>query len=296
MAIGRVTQNMMVNQSLNAIGANSARLAASQEQLATGRRLNRPSDSPTDTIAAMRVRSEQAQLAQHTRNAEDGLGWLGQIDSTLSSMTTQVRRARDLALQGANAGTASPAAREALAVEVEQLRSSLLANANTTYLGRPVFGGITAGSVAYAPDGSWAGEAASVDRVIAPGVSVSVNLNGTDVFGPDGDSLFDDLETLANSLRSGDLTAIRGGIDTLGGRLDALTTAQADAGIRAKRLEQVVSDATGSALTLTARLSDLEDADLVKTAIDVKLFEVSYQAALATSSRVLSTSLMDYLR
>lgn len=296
MAIGRVTQSMMVRQSLNAIETNSSRLAQSQEQLSTGRRLNRPSDSPTDTIAAMRVRGEQAALAQHKRNAEDGLGWLNQIDGALSSITTQVRRARDLALQGANEGMSSTAAREALAVEVDQLRESLMATANTQYLGRPVFGGITAGSTAYDANGDWVGQSAPVNRTVANGVTIAVNVNGPDVFGVDGSSLFDELESLSNSLRAGDTAGIRTGIDALSARQDTILTTHAGVGIRASRIEQVLTEATSSDLSLTARLSDLEDADLIKAAIDVKLQEVAYQSALATSSRVLSTSLLDYLR
>lgn len=296
MAIGRVTQNMMVRQSLSAIETNASRLAQSQEQLSTGRRLNRPSDSPGDTIAAMRVRGEQAALAQHTRNAEDGMGWLNQLDGALSSITSQVRRARDLALQGANEGMSSASAREALAVEVDQLRESLIATANSQYLGRPVFGGITAGASAYDASGVWVGQAGAVNRTIGNGVSIAVNVNGPDVFGVDGASLFDELESLSNSLRAGDTAGIQTSITELNTRQDAIITTQAGVGIRAKRVEQVLTDATSSDLSLTSRLSDLEDADLIKAAIDVKLQEVAYQSALATSARVLSNSLLDYLR
>ncbi len=296
MSISRVTQNMMVRQSMTAIETNASRLAAKQEELSTGRRLNRPSDSPTDAIAAMRVRTETAELKQHARNAEDGLGWLNQLDTSLSSMTEQVRRARDLALQGATDGVLNAAGRDALAIEVDQLRDSLISLANTDYLGRPVFGGITAGTVAYDANGDWAGTAASVTRTVGPGVKVQVNVNGPDVLGPTGNSLFDDLTALSGALRAADTVGVQTGLSALAGRLDTLTTTLADVGIRAKRLEGVVAEATNKELTLVSRLSDLEDADLVRTAIDVKLAEVAHQSALATSARVLSTSLLDYLR
>ncbi len=296
MAITRVTQNMMVRQSLTSIETNASRLAAKQEELSTGRRLNRASDSPSEAIAAMRVRAESAELKQHARNADDGLGWLNQLDSSLTSMTDQVRRARDLALQGANDGSMSQAGRDALAVEVDQLRESLISVANTDFLGRPVFGGVTAGADAYDANGVWIGTAAAVNRTVAPGVQVQVNVNGPDVFGPTGASLFDDLAALSTALLTGNTAGVRTGIEALNGRLDTLTTTQADVGIRAKRLEGVLSDAVSKELTLTTRLSDLEDADLVRSALDVKLAEVAHQAALATSARVLSVSLMDFLR
>ncbi|NYG58698.1 flagellar hook-associated protein 3 FlgL [Nocardioides daedukensis] len=296
MALGRVTQNMMVRQSLTAIETNSSRAAKLQEQLASGRRLNRPSDSPTDTIEAMRVRAEAAANKQFAANAQDGIGWLGQLDTTLASMTSQVRRARELALTGANEGAMSPASREALAVEVDQIRESLITQANTDYLGRPVFGGVTAGSKAYDADGTYIGTPAAVNRTVADGVSVRVDVDGLAVFGTAGDSLFDDLAALSSALRAGDGDEIRAGIDILAGRMTDLTNTQVDVGIRQKRLDDVLASSVDTELTLTARLSDLEDVDLVKTAIDVKLADVAYQASLASSARVLSTSLMDYLR
>src|SRR4051794_587332 len=152
MAVTRVTQHMMSSHSMDAMQTSLSRLAKLQEQLSTGRVLNRPSDSPADTTSAMRIRSSLTDVKQYARNAADGDAWLGQIDSALTSATDQVRRARDLALQGANQGAMGPAAREALATEVDQIREGVLTTANATYLGRPVFGGVTAGSAAY--DGS----------------------------------------------------------------------------------------------------------------------------------------------
>src|SRR3546814_13784325 len=139
MALGRVTQNMMVRQSLTAIETNSSRAAKLQEQLASGRRLNRPSDSPTDTIAAMRVRAEAAANKQFAANAQDGIGWLGQHDTTLASMTSQVSRARELAQTCANHGDVSPASPEPIEVEVDQLQESLLNQTNTDYPVRPYY-------------------------------------------------------------------------------------------------------------------------------------------------------------
>ncbi|NHA00563.1 hypothetical protein G5V59_12490 [Nocardioides sp. W3-2-3] len=64
-----------------------------------------------------------ADQAQYSRNAQDGIGWLTQVDSALDSVTTSVKRARDLALQGANASASGPVAREALATEVDGIKA-----------------------------------------------------------------------------------------------------------------------------------------------------------------------------
>src|SRR5689334_24960533 len=106
MAIQRVTQHMLNQRSITSVQTGLARLAKLQEQLSTGRVLNRPSDSPTGTTSAMRIRSSIADVKQYGRNAADGNGWLTTLDTALTSANDQVLRARDLALQGANEGVA----------------------------------------------------------------------------------------------------------------------------------------------------------------------------------------------
>ena len=298
MTLNRVTQSMLTDRSLGNLQQSLTRLSQIQEHLSTGRVLNRPSDSPADAAAAMRLRSNIGAQQQYARNAEDGLGWLNTLDSTLQGASSQVRRARDLALQGAN-GASSPAAREALAVEVEQIREGLVATTNTTYLGRPVFGGTTAGQVAYlqtAGVASYVGDGNPVIRTVAEGVTVDVQLSGPTAFGPDGDSVLDHLSALASALRAGDAAGIQAGIGALGVDGDRVTSALADVGTRTARIEQAAQRARDAELDLSNRLSEIENADLPQTMVELQMQEVAYQAALAATARVLQPSLVDFLR
>lgn len=292
----RVTQNMLTDRSVSSLQLGLSRLAKVQEQISTGRVLNRPSDSPTQTTAAMRIRSSIADQTQYVRNAEDGIGWLGTVDQTLAGMSDQVRRARELGLQGASSGTTSQAAREALATEVEQIREGLVAAGNTTYLGRPIFGGVTPGATAFDASGAYVGVPGQVNRTIADGVKVRVDVAGTDVVGPDGASLFDDLDALVVSLRAGDATGIRAGLGALEGRLDDLGSVRATAGARYSRIEQAAQRGRDAVLDLTTSLSEIENTDLPRAMVDLKMQEVAYQAALASTARVMQPSLLDFLR
>jgi len=296
MAIGRVTQSMMTQRSLGSLQTSLGRLAELQEHLSTGRVLNRPSDSPGDTTSAMRLRSSVADQQQYARNAEDGLGWLGQIDNTLTSMNGEVRRARDLGLQGIN-GSSGPAAREALAVEVDKIRESLLGSANTRYLDRPVFGGITAGNRAFDPTtGNFVGQSGAVNRTIGAGPPVDVQVDGQAVFGPDGDSLFTHLADLSAALRSGDATAMGNVVGVLNGDMNTITSTVSDVGTRYNRLEAATQAAADAELSLTTSLTEIENTDLPKATVELQMQEVAYQAALASTARVLQPSLLEFLR
>jgi flagellar hook-associated protein 3 FlgL len=189
-----------------------------------------------------------------------------------------------------------PAAREALATEVDQIREGVLTTANSGYLGRPVFGGVTAGSVAYDTTGTYVGVPGAVNRTISAGVEVDVSVAGAAAFGGAGSTVFDHLTALATALRAGDQAGITAGIGTLATDLDRLTTTQADVGTRQKRVEAAQVAAGDDELKLTGSLSEIENADLPRTLVDLQMQQVAYQAALGATARVMQPSLLDFLR
>lgn len=295
MTLGRVTQQQVVQRSLHHMQLGSERLSRLQEQLTTGRSINRPSDSPTGTATAMRLRGSMAQAEQRERAAADGAAWLAVADGAMSSATAVVRNARELGQQSVN-GATSPAARQALAASVTQLRADLVSLANTTHLDRPVFGGVTAGSRAYDDTGAYVGREGAVVRSVGDDTKVRVDVEGRSVFGPDGDSVFTHLDDLATALGAGDGAAVSTALDRLSQDLQRIGTAQSEAGTRAAAVDRAGQAATDQRLRLQGSLSEVENVDLPETVVQLRLQEVAYQAALGATARVLQPSLMDFLR
>lgn len=301
MPITRMTQSMMSEQARSGMQIGLNRLAKVQEQLTTGRIINRPSDDPTGATSAMRIRTSVAAQAQFERNGQDAMGWLNQLDSALSDATDQVRRARELGIQS-QSGAMGPEARAALATEIDQIREGLVTTANSTYLDRPVFGGVTSGNVAYelsAGTVTYQPAATASDgvlRTVGDGAVVRVDLEGPDAFGADGSSLFDHLGQLADALRAGDPAAVTTALNDLDVDSKRLINASAEIGARTNRVEHALTSATEANLRLTSSLSELENTDIVKATVDLQLSEVAYQAALSVTSRVIQPSLLDFLR
>ena len=154
MAIARVTQNMMTQRSLGGLQSS-----LSQAGRDPGAALHRPDPQPAVGLADRHHRRRCGCARRSpTRSSTPATprtasAWLGQIDTDADRddrpgpARPRPRRSR------ASTGALGPAARESLAVEVDQIREGLIASANTTYLGRPVFGGITAGAQAYDASG-----------------------------------------------------------------------------------------------------------------------------------------------
>jgi flagellar hook-associated protein 3 FlgL len=294
----RSTQQSISARALVGLQGNISRLGTLQEQLSSGKQISRPSDSPTGAVSAMQIRSEIRTAEQHMRNATDGMGWLGTIDNTLSTMSSQLTRARDLAIQGASSGSVNmPGAREALASEVRNIRQSLISAANTTYLDRPVFGGTTNKEAAYTGGAVFQGDpGTTVARTIGDGPPIRVDITGPEVFGTAPNDLFTVLDRLATNLENQDTVAISADIDALDGVFSTIKTTVSDIGARYNRLEIARTTAEDKILALRTQLSDVEDIDLPATIMQLQMQQVAYEAALAATAKAIQPSLMDFLR
>lgn len=296
MAANRITQRTLNSAVLGNLQGNLARMQKLQEQMSSGRAIRRPSDSPADTVSALRYRSEIRRSEQIQRNATDGLGWLSTADTSLTQMYGVIRRVRELALKGVNAAT-SPTDREALAAEVDTLRDHAITLANTTYLDRPVFAGAASTALAFDPvTAAYRGDGNAVNRTIAPGASVQVNLDGRVVFGPDGGNLFDNMAQIANDLRTNVANLTPTAVAALDDAAVRLQNALATVGARYSQVETMRNRMDANVVEQTNSLAEVESIDLPKTIVDLQLQEVAYKAALAAGARVLQPSLVDFLR
>lgn len=290
----RVTQRTM-NVGVQAnLQASLTRLSRLQEQLSSGKAVARPSDGPAATVAALRYRSDIRRSEQFERNAQDAQGWLDTTDQALVGGLEILHRTRQLVLTGMNA-SAGPESREALAVDIEGLRESLLAVANTTYLGRPVFAGTATSQQAYDGTGAYLGDTGTVDRTVAPNVSVRANLTGPEAFGPPGTDIFAVLANIVDHLRN-DPTQLQADLAAIDTAFTRMTNAAAATGARTHQVEDMRDRVTASRLASTNGLAEVESIDLPATIVELQLQEVAYQAALGAAARVIQPSLLDFLR
>lgn len=291
----RVTEGSAAYNSLLGLQSTASRLSDLQSQLSSGRQITKPSDNPTGAATALGLRAELKRLNQYQNNASDAIGWLTTTDTTLSSAVTQLQTVRTLVLQGLNTGAGSASANEALAQQVDQIRKSLIGLSNASYLGRPIFGGTTATTSAFDSAGKYVGDAGTVTRTVGPNTSLTINAVGTDVFGPNGSSVFDVLTGISASLR-GNPANLNSDLAKLDAATTRISSQQGLAGSIYQRVQNSQNLLSSSTLSLKSQLSDIEDVDVADLAIKVSSADAAYQAALATTAKVRQVSLLDFLR
>ncbi|WP_308199885.1 flagellar hook-associated protein FlgL [Actinotalea sp. K2] len=290
-----MTHQTVQRTSLANLQMNLGKMSDLQNKMSGGKVITKPSDDPGGTAQALQLRASQRATEQFARNADDGAAWLATIDSTLNTSLASLRRARDLTVQGANSGALNQTGREAIAIEIEGIRDAMLSQANTSYLGRSVFAGTSSAATAFASGTyDFNGSSGTVERRIAPDITVRADADGSKIFGEGAASVFALLDGIAADLRNGvevgprlaeldtHQRAILGELGGVGSRYGQITTAQSS-------IQKTLMD-------VKSQLSAIEDIDLAEIIVELQMQEVAYQGALGATARVLQPTLMDFLR
>jgi flagellar hook-associated protein 3 FlgL len=290
----RVTNGTLVRNVLYNIDAKSQRIMELQDQLASGRRITRPSQDPAGTVSAMRLSTALAELEQYLKNINDARGWLEQAEHALNGTIACLQRASELAVQGAS-GTLRPGDRATLAREAEQIYHSALDLANLKHGENFIFAGQLTSTQPFTSNGEYVGDYGRVLRDVGPGNVVQVNLIGEEVFGGAG-GVLDSLQCLAEALAGGDPGTVEACIGRLQGALDSTLARLADVGGRSQRVDFLEQRAQEARIGITAVHSSIADVDLAEVLVHLRAQEAAYQAALGAGARFLQVSLLDFLR
>ncbi len=290
--VSRISDLSLSQNAIQHLQKSLSGIAELQNQASTGKKLTKPSDSPVDMGTSLSLRAALHRSAQLETNVTDAEGWLGTTDTTLGQILTQLRQVNTLVLQAVN-GSTDQIARDAIANQIDQIRQGLIGLGNTQYGNRPLFGG-TAATAAYDASGAYVGTSAAVERTIAPGVQVQVNVNGDSVFGPPGSDLFTTLAQISVAVHGNQsLTALSA---QLKAQTQTVQTAQATVGATYARVDNTKTQNTTNASTMTNNLSNVENVDLAEVLMNLQAQETTYQAALAAAARAITPSLAAFLQ
>ncbi|WLD92974.1 flagellar hook-associated protein FlgL [Alkalihalobacillus sp. AL-G] len=290
----RVTQGMLTSNMLRNLSQSYDRMAKYQEQLATGKRITRPSDDPVVAMKGMEYRTNLTEIDQFDRNLSEVYKWMDSSDESLDQATQVMHRLRELVVQASN-GTYEGNQREAIGEEVEQLRDHLISVANTQVAGKYIFNGTDTVNPPVDANGTVVGtNTNAVNIEVSKGIEMRVNINQQNVF---PQAVFDDLNDLVTDLKGGAAPgAINNYLSKIDGHVDNLLNERAELGARYNRVEMIAERVSQQKVIATRVLSDNEDVDMEKAIMNLKTQESIHRAALSSGARIMQPTLMDFLR
>lgn len=292
----RIANSTIHEHLVRNLGLSEQKLIDLQDQLSSGKKIRHPHDDPNGAAYVLDGRERIANLDQQDRNITAAKDWLNGADTQLSALTPLLQRAKELAIQGAT-GTVSPSDRQLMSNELDQILRQAITVGNSTVAGKYLFAGLKTSTAPFTLNAgspntvTYNGDTGSVVMRVDNGVDLSVNVTGNRGFPAAFSALADVLEAFKTGQPPTDpqMSALDSAIDTNVG-------IQAELGAKMNRIESIQNRAADDKLNITDAVSKVEEPDFVALTMQLQAQQNVYTAALQVGSKVIQTSLLQFLR
>ena len=294
----RVTDLMMGSLLTNDLQNVQTQLLQTQAQMASGHRINAPSDDPIGAENVVQWQNAIDQNAEYQSNAKDGVAWLQQSQSALQSAVNLAQQVRTLAVS-TSTGTLTSQEYQTIAQQVQALQGSLLAVANTKVGDHYLFSGYQTNTAPFTIAGttvSYVGGSGQATREVSPGVRIPVTVDGNATFTP----LFSAIAAILNDLTgtgspSNVASTSTGDLATLDSALGTLTNAEGQAGAYLQQVQSAQGHLADLGVSLQQLQAGVLDNDLAKSVVQLQQLQTGYQSALAVGAKMIQPTLANYL-
>ena len=289
-------------------------LAALQEQIGTGKRINRPSDDPTGFAQARSLEALEQRYDQYARTIGAARLWTNRTQSALDGLAERFAEAHEKGIQGLNDALGQDE-RNVIATRIDAILGEVVDGLNEKAGSEYLFAGTRTTTKPFAANGAVAGSNDDPDgpadppvvltdldgkrkREIAPGVTVTINVTGSEVYDTgEGFTIVESLKNLAASLRGEeDALPLQEAVARVETARDHLIDRGADAGETGRRLNLAEVQLADAVTETASRRSAIEDADYFDVVARFQSAQTALEAALRTTASVSQTTLLDYLR
>lgn len=291
----RVSETMLFTNSLQDSRRSRAAVLDSQQKLSSGLRVGAPSEDTSAYIKAKRLddalKTSEAYLENIARaqsNLQTSEGVLGEANNILA-------RVKELAVQMAN-GVHEANGRAAAALEVAELRGTLIQIGNTKIGEEYLFAGNLTDTVPFDAAGVYQGDSSQRMVEVGSGLKVATNISGDTVFNAAGGvDVFAMLTDLQTQLNNNDPDAIAALLDDVDVAINQVISGRSDLGNYINTAQVAESVVNRLNEDLSTEKSRLIDTDIMDSSSKMALNSQALEASLAAISRVMNISLINRL-
>src|ERR1700761_801979 len=296
----RVDPNLSSLLNVGIQGTEQA-LNTAVQQVATGQRVNVPSDDPAAAAMNLQSLSESANVDRYTKNGEAVLSQAQMADSALSNVVNELNQAITLGTQGAD-GSMTSENRAAIATQVQSVLSQVVSQANTTLNGASLFSGTSAAVPAFVADGasppgySYQGNSGVNSSAVGDNLQVNVNVPGDQVFTNPNGNVLGSLAQLITALGSGTTTDIGNAVAEVRSALANVSQQRVLYAGVVNQINAQESYLSQETISLTSQQQSLTGIDMSVAVSNLTQAQIAHSTILAAAAKVLPTSLLDYLK
>lgn len=302
----RISTAFAFERATDAIADRQRQMNEAQNDLATGRKLSRPSEDPVSAAQAERTRAQISRIAVDRRMAEFGRQMLGNAEGAVAAASDKLQEAREVLLQAGN-GTQGPGERAILAARLRGITEDLLSIANRRDgSGGFVFGGQGSATQPFPNGIGGSFQPVAGEQKVGLDRDITLSVDGRESFegiptGAGARTIFQVLTDAVAAIDSPSATsatvsaAARSAIDGVDVSVGRLQVQRTRIGEQLRELDAKETLDSGTELNARARLSELVDVDLAEAISEFNQLQTVQQAAMKTYAQVARMSLFDYL-
>lgn len=178
----RIADKMAFNQVNQNLTKNRSDMADLQNQAATQKRINKPSDDPLASARVLAARTEERGNTQFIKNINNARSFLEFSDQSLSELTEILVRAKELAISQSNDASGNEETRLVTASEIEQIYNQSVQIGNRKLGERYIFGGFKTQTRPFSIEGNYEGDDRDMKIQTQKDSFVAMNIPGNKVF------------------------------------------------------------------------------------------------------------------
>ena len=248
----------------------------------------------------MNYKSQLNRNSQFQRNLNQAENWLNTTESSLKSGTEVIQRARELTIYAANDSMTSND-RKMVAKEMKELRDELVDISNAKLGDSYIFSGQNTETKPFEvvdadPDNhvKYTGDTNSVSRRLNENVEMDISLTGKEVFKAE----IENINKIYNQLEDASVSGedIGSNLSEMDESINKFAELRSEVGGKLQRTGNIISRLEANEVHLRSLKSKNEDADLAEVITELKMEETVYRASLASGSRIMQQSLVDFIR
>lgn len=178
----RIADKMQYSQVQKNLNQNRAQMSDLQNQAATQKRINKPSDDPLSSARVLNARTEERGNNQFIKNINQAKSFIEFSEQSLSELNEILVRAKELAIAQSNDASANDESRRVVASEVEQIYNQAIQIGNRKLGERYIFGGYKTQTTPFNNFGEYQGDDGDMKIQTQKDAFIAMNLPGSKVF------------------------------------------------------------------------------------------------------------------
>jgi flagellar hook-associated protein 3 FlgL len=282
----------LFNTLSSALDNTTSNIQALEQQLATGKMVNEPSDNPAAFAQAELLAQQQSAITNDVSIASLAQNQLTATDGALSSVNDALDTAIQDATEGSD-GTLNASEMASIGQAVGGLLTQVIGSANFQYGSTYVFAGNQVLNPPYDSTGNYSGDTGSNSAQLSDGTQLQLTFNGQAIFGDSTTGAIGALTALQTALNTGNQAGVAATLPQLQAAITQIAQVRSAIGGTINNSSSEAANGNADLVSLTSSITSATGLDVAQGAANLQQLNLQEQALVSVGSDLTKIPLID---